>query len=225
MQLIVFFNLVSFKTLLNLNGLNDDFKNLFSHYVIDEDGNRDLVYFNSNIPNGIIYIDENGGFEAGSFDQNKASNASILMMPDNTDISYLPEDIFIIIKHSAPVAMLNYLTNNPFYITMKEDNEERKTQLTGQYSLYYKLVLFIGNDKKLTFNQFLKENNLHGNTRLEKALDFLHECLISKPKVVPAELSNSKTNSLLIALPSNLQDKGYIEALAELRDAILESAE
>ncbi|MBE0639404.1 MAG: hypothetical protein IH598_12875 [Bacteroidales bacterium] len=234
MQLIVFFDRETFSDLLENHGRNPDFKTRFSRMELNkETGNPEPVYFDTNNSGAIIYIDKNGKAEIDVFDQVKAVSSSILMIPDEMKIEYVPNSCIKILRHNTPPVGLSILKESIFFTSPIHQNEERFDK-TGVETLYYRLVLFIGNNENLTFDQFLKDNNISCNPKLEAALDFLNDCLIKKPDL--NQLKGFDTETVCITgkakgrklekLWENLKQKPLddIDAFEAFRDGVLEKA-
>lgn len=234
MQLIVFFNREKFYTLVENHG-NEAFKKIYFKKRTDPiTGSERTILFNSGDNETtiyIIYVDENGYAKAAPYEQEKASQASILLIPDNKNIIYKPGNEFIILKHTANPEILDKLMEyKPILIkTQKEEKE-----FEGCLSLYYSLVKFISNQNRVSFNQFYNENFGNIESILETTLNFLHQCLNSKPQKLPTLLLNDVTKELFKKLPTDITIKdltvndiiikGYNSSLADLRDALLKNA-
>lgn len=218
MQLIVFFNRETFRVLLENHGINAEFKSIFSNKAKNKKtGYFDTLYFNTDNPNAVIYIDRNGKPEVGLFEEAKAIGSPILMIPDNTQVDYSPVDSFFVLRHNAEPVMLKQLTENIFMVQSLHQNEEKFNN--GAETLYYKLVLFIGNLGIADVNQFFTENNIHKNAKLEATLDFLKECF-------ETESISMNTNDLIKAgLNIDCLKKKNIEDLSVIRKCLFEQCQ
>ena len=218
MQLIVFFNRETFRILLEDYGENEGFRTLFSRKERDKiTGSFDTLYFNTKTPNAIIYIDMSGKPEVDLFEQEKASKASILLIPDKTQIDYTPMVPLIVLRHNENPVILKNLTESNSIFQLLHQNEEHSKD--GAETLYYKLVLFIGNTANITFDHFLKANNILCDPKLEAILNFLKDCLDIN--------SISKNVERLIIADLNLEclkNKGIAD-LSDVRDLLLKQCQ
>lgn len=217
MQLIVFIRPSNFDNLFRKYCNDDNFITLFSHEMIDEEGYHVPVYFNTEGPEDVIYINQFGTPEKSKSNQEKALAASIIIIPDKSDFVYSPITRFHILRHTTeePV-MFNSLISNSFYNGFTKQKEEK---IDGKETMYYKLVNFIGNRAGKTFDDFCKENIILVNTRLEATLDFLKECL--EINSISKNTDYLKKEGLNIEC---LKNKG-IDDLSDVRDRLLEQCQ
>lgn len=186
MQLIVFYDETKFLDMV-LSYAVESFKTMFYN-----DGRR----FNqgSRNNNKVIVVDRVGIPTIIYFEQASVQNASIILIPDPYSLNYSPTQPFMVLKHSGEYSTT--LIGNPIEVIIHSENKNKNHQLKEE-SLYYKVLKFIANIEKLTFEQLIEEYVPNENiVKIDRTINYLHDCLNQKDIIESEEFNSEKGKSL-----------------------------